>query len=53
MSGSVSFVGVDASVQTLHGQTPGAGSGLAVVNDQVVGAVIALPAASAAWNEAV
>ena len=53
VSGSVSVAGVVASVQMLHGQTPGVGSGWAVVNDHVVGAAMAFPAVSAAVTLAV
>ena len=49
---TVMVAGVAESAQRLHGQTPGAGAGLAVVNDHV-SAGIALPAASLAATDTV
>jgi hypothetical protein len=40
------------SSQTLHGQTPGVGVALIVMNDHVCGAVMALPSRSVACTDA-
>ena len=48
-----SRAGVPASSHTLHGQTPGAGAGCAVLKVHVYGAAMALPAVSVAEADTV